>query len=152
MRMRRDMVRPEAASVPIPALGRPVDIAKAIACTIIAEHEDGSLSVSAAASAMQLEHSSASRLLAECQAEGLVERTTDPADRRRTVVTLTEQGREVVAEGTRIRTWVIGHVMADWSQQDMLRLAELLERFAADGQERIAEVVAHTRECLGHPM
>ena len=85
-RLRKSMVRPPAGSVPVPALGRQLDMAKVFACDAVAELSERSTAVAVkdVAAELDLEHSTVSRLLGEIEDDGLVTRGVDPADRRRT--------------------------------------------------------------------
>lgn len=132
LKIRRAVAHPDALDLPAPSLGRTVDAAKVLACTAIAElQESGAPTVSAVAEALGLEHSTASRLLTESESEGLLVRGQDPADRRRTVVELTADGKALVADSTQIRRWLLCGVLTDWGTGDIERMAELLERFEA---------------------
>jgi DNA-binding MarR family transcriptional regulator len=143
LRIRGLLVRPFTSALPIPSLGRCVDLAKVMACFAIDEAgdaEQGELSVKAVATALQLEHSTASRLLAETEAEGLVERHPDPGDRRRTLVSLTDRGRSVVADTAALRTEAIARVFADWSEEDLATLTGMLERMEATFRAKVPAV------------
>ncbi len=147
LRMRRAVVRPPTAQVPIPAIGRTVDVAKVAACLSIGDLEaldDPTVPVSVkdVAAALSLEHSTASRLLAETETEGLISRRTDPDDRRRTVVHLTDTGRAVVAQSVSIRTWVMDAFLADWTSEELRDFAELVEKFSASIEARSEDVLA----------
>jgi len=136
LRMRRILVRPEVAALPIPSLGRTVEFAKVMACLAIAEGPDlvGLVhppTVKDIAALLQLDHSTTSRLLTEAEAEGLLVRATDDEDRRRTIVELTDAGRSVVADSSAIRAWAIGALLADWSPSDVATFTEYLERMTA---------------------
>lgn len=156
MRMRRDIVKPPELCMPMPSLGRSVDFAKVHACMAIAEgtlegapsEPDGHRvsTVKDVAAFLQLEHSTASRLLGEAEAEGLVVRGTDPQDRRRTTVALTDSGRLVLQDSIAMRSWAMGQVFEDWSERDLKTLATMLERMAQTLSERMPDVVCAARE------
>lgn len=146
LRMRHTVVRPEITSVPIPALQRTVDLAKVMACLVIAdlqglEDSSGPVTVKDVASALELEHSTASRLLTETEAEGLVIRSTDPTDRRRTLAELTSTGQAVVEQSSAIRTWAIDTMLSEWSSRDLATFTELVERFSATIESRSEAVL-----------
>jgi DNA-binding MarR family transcriptional regulator len=150
LRMRRTVVRPEVTSVPIPALQRTVDLAKVMACMVIADLQDlqtptRPVTVKDVAAALEVEHSSASRLLTEAEAEGLITRSTDPSDRRRTVVELTAAGQAVVEQSSAIRAWAIDAMLCQWSEPDLAAFTELVERFSATIESRSSVVL---REAL----
>ncbi len=146
LQMRRTVVRPPTAQVPIPALQRTVDVAKVAACLAVGDLEaldDSAVpaSVKDVAAALSLEHSTASRLLVETEAEGLIARTVDPRDRRRTVVHLTDTGRAVVAQSVSIRTWAMDAFLSDWSARELRDFTELVEKFSASIAARHDEVI-----------
>jgi len=158
LRMRRTVVRPETNSVPIPALQHPVDLAKVMACLVTSDLQGlddppRPVAVKDVAFALGLEHSTASRLLAEAEAEGLIQRSTDPADRRRTVVQLTHTGDVVVAQSSAIRTWAIDLMLAKWDPADLSTFAELVEKFTSTIEARseavIQAAVEHFRDPAG---
>lgn len=147
LRMRRMMVKPAATTLPMAATGGTVDIAKVMACMAIAdatgETPPGAEppTIKQVAAALELDHSTASRLLTEAEAEGLVLRGTDPADRRRTTVELTDTGRAVVAESAAMRHWVLDQVLADWDSADVDTLADLIERITDCWTHRLPQVM-----------
>jgi DNA-binding MarR family transcriptional regulator len=73
-----------------------------------------------------------SKIVRRLEADGLVERTTDPIDRRATLISLTEAGeaaaRGVYALGDRM----IAEVLEGWSTTDIDRYTTLTERFVKD--------------------
>ncbi len=145
LRLRRSVARPDVQSVPIPVLGRAVELAKVLACMAVSElsDEDPSapvVTVKDVAAALELEHSTASRLLGDAEADGLISRSNDLGDRRRTRVELTDSGRAVVLQSTRIRTWALDAVLAEWDAHDVDAFAGLVERFSATIHDR-AELV-----------
>ncbi len=140
--LRRLTQRPPLTSVPVTALGRSVDFSKILACLAVAEHPDGQPTVAELASALNIEHSTASRLVSESAAEGLVTRSPDPIDRRRTIVSLTEAGEAVVAESTAVHTFALDLMFSDWDAGDLNKLTELLERLVDTCCLRFEEVLA----------
>jgi DNA-binding MarR family transcriptional regulator len=131
-RIRRSMIKPPQTQVAMPSLGRPVDLATLMACDTLAElHESGQdASVKDLATAMELDHSTVSRLVGENKVEGLVQRSVDPADRRRTQLQLTELGERVVADFRHMQRFVARTVMADWPASDVQELTRLLTQLA----------------------
>lgn len=159
MRMRRVIVKPPELSMPMPSLGRSVDFAKVHACMAIAEGAvDGAptgpdghrvSTVKDVAAFMQVDHSTASRLLSEAEADGLVERGTDPEDRRRTTVSLTDIGRLVLQDSIAMRTWAMSQAFDQWSEKDLKTLAIMLERMAQTLVERMPDLMCEARERFG---
>lgn len=152
--IRRAVTLSEITSMPLPELPDGLDLAKAMGCMAIAdlmaEEPDRIVTVKDVAQSLALEHSTASRLLADTESEGLLERHTDPTDRRRTSVRLTEVGQRSVERIVATRTWALDALLADWSEADIDRFADYVERFTTTMRERldsvIAEAVAHLIE------
>lgn len=154
LQMRRTVVRPETNAVPIPALRHPVDLAKVMACLAVSDLQGlseppGPVTVKDVALALGLEHSTASRLLAEAESEGLVHRATDPNDRRRTAISLTPTGDVVVSQSSAIRAWAIDLMLAEWNPSDLATFAELIERFTATIDARADSVIEAAQRHFG---
>lgn len=127
--MRRVVLRPPTSAVPMPALGRPVDLSKVLACEALAELSvAGQVTISDLAAALQLERSTVSRLIAEAEDEGLVTRGSDPGDRRRVTLELSAHGRSVVTFVQGLRIGYLDHATAVFDADDLARLADLLTR------------------------
>jgi DNA-binding MarR family transcriptional regulator len=131
-RLRRAMIRPPACQVPVPALGRQLDIAKIFACDAVAELAAvrESVSVKDVATLLDLEHSTVSRLLVELESDGLVVRGQDPADRRRTTLALTDLGTAVVHDATAMTRFFTRLLLSDWPREDVEDLQRLMNRLA----------------------
>ncbi len=142
---RRAVSLPEIAALPLPELDRSLDPAKALACMAIADlmqdQPDRTVTVKDVAAALTLEHSTASRLLADTEALGLLRRASDPQDRRRTSVSLTPTGQHVVEQIVAIRNWALSEVLADWQDADLLRFAELIEGFTQALRSNLDRVI-----------
>ena len=138
-RLRKSMIRPPAGLVPVPSLGRQLDIAKIFACDAVAELSStrATVSVKDVAAELDLEHSTVSRLLGEMEEDGLVVRGSDPADRRRTTVQLTDLGRAVVADATAMTRFFTRILLADWPREDVEALTALMGRLAETVQQRL---------------
>jgi DNA-binding MarR family transcriptional regulator len=103
----------------------------------------GPLRVSALAEAVGLDISTASRHVRQLEAGGLLDRTSDPHDRRAFQVRLTRRGRAALDQAMRARAGVVDRATADWPEEDraalttlMTRLAESLDRLAAEPETR----------------
>jgi DNA-binding MarR family transcriptional regulator len=131
-RLRKTMVRPPQGFVPVPALGRALDVSKIFACDAVADLRaaGGTVTVKDVAAALDLEHSTVSRLLGEMEDDGLVTRAADTADRRRTTVELTDLGRAVVADATTMTRFFMRLMLSDWPVEDVESLTRLLGRLA----------------------
>lgn len=90
-------------------------------------------SVSDLAAAIGVDQPRASRVIADCAARGLVARATDPADARRTLVTLTDAGRAVLDERRRDRRAAVERSLEGFTAEERAQLAALLARFVAAG-------------------
>lgn len=58
----------------------------------------------------------------------LVTRSTDPADRRATLVAITEEGRAALKEERAARTAIITDALDDWSPADLAELERVFTR------------------------
>lgn len=150
-RLRRVMLRPIAAQVPVPSLGRQLDVAKIFACDAVAELSSlqSAVTVKDVAALLDLEHSTVSRLLTEAETEGLLVRAPDPQDRRRTTVALTDLGRAVVVDATQMTRFTTRLLLAEWTRDDVAGLQAQLGRLAdtvASRLDAIQEVALHELE------
>ncbi len=129
--MRRLVTRPPSASVPMPGLGRPVDLSKVLACEAVAELSlGGPVTITDLSTAMHLERSTVSRLVGEAEAEGLVERSTHPDDGRMVTVTVTPLGQQVVDFVQGLRVGYLRHATDVFDDDEIATLAGLLGRLA----------------------
>ena len=129
--MRRLVTRPPSASVPMPGLGRPVDLSKVLACEAVAElSRGGPVTITDLSTAMHLERSTVSRIVGEAEAEGLVERSTHPDDGRMVTVTVTPLGQQVVDFVQGLRVGYLRHATDVFSDAEIATLADLLGRLA----------------------
>jgi DNA-binding MarR family transcriptional regulator len=127
--MRRLVTRPPSASVPVPGLGRPVDLSKVLACEALAElSRGGPVTITDLSTAMHLERSTVSRLVGEAESEGLVERSTHPDDGRMVTVTVTSLGQQVVDFVQGLRVGYLGHATGVFDDAELATLADLLSR------------------------
>jgi DNA-binding MarR family transcriptional regulator len=88
------------------------------------------------AAALAVDASTASRLVEQAVALGFLERATSPQDRRRTVLSLTSDGADILARATSVREELLSELTEDWSDRDVESLARLLERLA----QRVGEL------------
>lgn len=134
-RLRRLVTRPPDVAFVLPGTGRTVDLAKLLACGAVwqlADAGDDPVSVKDVSRALDLEHSTTSRLLAECESEGLLRRSTDSGDRRRTLVELTDLGTTALDVALEHRSAFLRKALGSWRQEDLDTLVTLFERFADD--------------------
>jgi DNA-binding MarR family transcriptional regulator len=107
---------------------------------------EGPMRASAVADGLQSDPSTVSRQVAALVKEGLLERRSDPADGRASLLALTPMADAVLAEHDRIRLKYFAQLLDGWSDADLRRFAGMLSRFteayeAADGSwinDRIA--------------
>jgi DNA-binding MarR family transcriptional regulator len=83
---------------------------------------------SAVAQAVGMDRSAASRLTRELVRLGLVATSTDPADRRSTVLSLTVDGRRRMQAAMQAKGATFRHRVASWSEEDLLLCTDLLQR------------------------
>jgi DNA-binding MarR family transcriptional regulator len=97
---------------------------------------EGIKSIGDLAGAERVRPQSMTQTISDLEAEGLVARLADPADGRRILVELTEQGREILEADRREREgWLARAIAEDLSVQEQRLLADavlLLTRLAED--------------------
>lgn len=91
--------------------------------------EDSGWTVTELAEAIGVDQPRASRLVKRAVDAGYVRRAPHPTDGRRSVVTLTRTGRDVVDAAHRSRQRAVRDALAEFSDRDATTLARLLERF-----------------------
>ena len=90
----------------------------------------GGASVGQVAAALQVAHSTASRLVERAVQAGMVHRTRADDDPRRALLRLTPAGEELQQTAIRFRTDRLAALTYNWAAEDVHTLANLLERFA----------------------
>jgi DNA-binding MarR family transcriptional regulator len=100
--------------------------------------------VSEIADRLRIDLSVASRQVAVLEQAGWVARERDPDDRRAQRLEVTEQGRATLDAAHARMVGAYGGVLADWSDEDLATLGELLTRvredFARLGEPALAGV------------
>ncbi|MFU8871739.1 MarR family winged helix-turn-helix transcriptional regulator [Micromonospora sp. SL4-19] len=86
----------------------------------------------------RLDPSTVSRAVAALVAHGLVERRTDPADRRASRLTVTEAGRAALAEASDWYGQVLTRALDDWTPGEVAALSAALGRFTRDLEVALA--------------
>lgn len=84
--------------------------------------------VSDLATRVGLDTSTVSRQIKQLEDRGIIERTTDPADGRASLVTLTDHGRSTMLAAFKRRFERIQRVLEPWNAQDRDHLQQLLTR------------------------
>jgi DNA-binding MarR family transcriptional regulator len=107
--------------------------------SVLAVLEEGERETQATiADALGLNKSLLVGLLDSLEAEGLIERRRDPADRRRQMVSVTEQGRRRLAEFRELAHRIEEEALAPLDAGERAALLELLQRVAAHRNARYA--------------
>jgi DNA-binding MarR family transcriptional regulator len=92
----------------------------------------GSMRPTTLADALGTGASYVSKIVRRLENDGLVVRSTDPSDRRASLISLTDEG-EVAARGVyALGDRMIEEVLSAWSASDVRRYTDLTERFVTD--------------------
>lgn len=94
--------------------------------------DEGPLRVTALAALLGVDLSVVSRQVKALEDGGLVERATDPADARASLVSATPTGRDAFERTRSARAEVLDSVLSAWPEQDRKELVRLLARFNAE--------------------
>lgn len=82
------------------------------------------------ATALDVAHSTASRLVDRAVSRGVVTRAPASHDARLAVVTLTDRGHTLAATANRFRTAYLAHITDTWTDLERAMFADLITRFA----------------------
>ena len=104
------------------------------------------VSAAALTAELGLDRSVISRRASRLIAAGLLAVGSDAADRRTSLLTVTDAGRGVSLELDRHRTAAIARLVDHWSPRQRRELGELLERFVHELQALRPSSVAWTKE------
>ncbi|WP_419996387.1 MarR family winged helix-turn-helix transcriptional regulator [Streptomyces boninensis] len=88
----------------------------------------GELRLGRLAELLDVDVSVASRHLAYCADQGWIERRCDPADKRSKLLRLSEDGERLLDDISRRYTQALAASLADWPDDDVVRLTELMTR------------------------
>lgn len=102
----------------------------------------GEVTVGAVAEQLDIDPSTASRLVADAIEAGYVSRRASAVDARRAQLHLTDAGREVMASAADLRRSYIADLLTDWTDEERRQFARLLTRFA----EKAASTQPDARE------
>jgi DNA-binding MarR family transcriptional regulator len=95
-----------------------------------AEADDvGEVTVGAVADRLEIDPSTASRLVGHAIDAGLVSRRPSPVDARRANLQLTDAGLRVRQVAHRFRMAYLADLTADWTEEERVEFARLLKRF-----------------------
>lgn len=98
---------------------------------------NGSPSVRDVAEEMGIEHSTASRAVANAVEVGFLVKSNDGDDQRRCVLTFTDRGRQALVEATERRREVVAEFVSDWDLTEIESLTSLLTRLVHDFESRL---------------
>jgi DNA-binding MarR family transcriptional regulator len=97
---------------------------------------EGTKSIGDLATAERVRPQSMTQTISDLEADGLIERHADPSDGRRSLVELTEQGRETLEADRRQREgWLARTIAEDLSQEEqrvLVQALDLLRRLSGD--------------------
>lgn len=99
---------------------------------LLAADPECAVSVSDMARSLEVTLGAASQMATKLEKKGLITRSPDPSDRRRTLVTLTGQGIRLYQEHQeydRQRLKILSELFDDFSEEEILRLIEAEQRF-----------------------
>jgi DNA-binding MarR family transcriptional regulator len=113
----------------VAAMGLSVD--PGVVRTLRAVDSGAGCGVNDVAANLGVEASTASRLVDAGVSAGYLSRSVSPEDRRRSVLTVTEAGADVLQRALVVREQLLSELTADWTDHDIETLATLLERLGA---------------------
>lgn len=95
-----------------------------------AERPDQEMTVGVVAERLDVDPSTASRLVADTVRAGYLSQSLSPSDGRRTLLALTDTGRVLLADVRQYQRDVLTQYTADWSDEERREFARLLTKFA----------------------
>ncbi len=134
-------IRPEGEDA---ALERP---AQALLSTIA---KRGPLRASALADVMHLDLSTISRQVAALETAGLVTREPDPADRRASLLRVSERGAAVFARNVERFRQLFAELLSDWTESERAEFARLFVRLNQTIADRCAPDGDGSNRCAPH--
>jgi DNA-binding MarR family transcriptional regulator len=111
-------------------LGQRVEMSSVLVVEACARTVGTETAVGDVAAFLDVEPSTASRLVERAAQAGLVRRTASRVDARRSALVLTEDGRALRSRAVAARLSWLGGVVQDWPEADVRALAVALARFA----------------------
>jgi DNA-binding MarR family transcriptional regulator len=110
---------------------RPLQMSNLMVVHAVAGHEyaKGEVTVGAVADRLDIDPSTASRLIGHAIDAGLVSRRPSPVDARRANLQLTDVGQRVRQVARRFRAAYLAELTADWTTEELAQFARLLKRF-----------------------
>ena len=113
-------------------VGADVELATLRTLRAIESADGRPLGVGDLADALAVDASTASRLVEQAVGEGYVERRASAQDRRRTELALTSAGEALLARSTEAKAELMGRATLEWSDEDLVALAAMLDRLQSD--------------------
>jgi DNA-binding MarR family transcriptional regulator len=110
--------------------GARVEMSSVLVVEACARAAGAETAVGDVAAFLDVEPSTASRLVDRAARAGLVRRTASAVDARRSALVLTHAGRALRARAVAARLGWLAGVVHDWPEPDVRALAEVLGRFA----------------------
>ena len=92
----------------------------------------GEISVSDVAKELGIDHSGASRMIAEAAAHGYVAREPSPDDARRVSLSMTERGAALQTAAHAWQEEIFERLVSGWPVDDVTKLADYLRRLALE--------------------
>lgn len=135
LRLRRLWGRPDVVRQIRAPGGKPLQLSNLMVVHAVAALREGA-TVGAVAEQLDVDPSTASRLVGHATDAGLVTRQPSPADARRADLRLTAAGRRVRDQAERSRRAFVDELMAGWTEQEREVFASLLTRLT-DAAARI---------------
>ncbi|MEU6365012.1 MarR family transcriptional regulator [Streptomyces sp. NPDC046931] len=118
--------------------------------TLLGRH--GDMRMSKLAELLAVDMSVTSRHVAHVAERGWIERSPDPADKRSRILRLTDAGMAQLDELSRRSTELLAERLADWPDDDVLRLIQLMTRLRESfGDCRSAPRLAHSAPAAEPP-
>ena len=107
-----------------------------ILCLIL---DEGPQRLGTIAIAFTLDPSTITRQVQAVEKAGLAVKTVDPSDRRASLLSLTDQGREAIETARAYRREILGNVISDWSDEERSAFGNSLRRFNDTVEDWIKE-------------
>jgi DNA-binding MarR family transcriptional regulator len=136
LEIRRLVRRPGYRSRLLGSLDAPVDIGALRVLRAVERSGGEPTSVGDIAERLDIDPSTASRLVDQQVCAGTLDRGRSDTDRRRSVLELTDAGRALLAEVTAVRRGLLAEVTDDWDDAEVATLVALLDRLR-DGFARL---------------
>lgn len=127
----------------------PVELSRILVVQAVerdAEQPDQEMTVGVVAQRLDIDPSTASRLVAETIRAGYLSGTVSPTDARRIRLALTDAGRKLAADARRYQRATFDQITHDWSDGERSEFARLFIKFADSvAQSRANQSIADPR-------